>query len=86
MIPNLLPDTFFQPRGRVLAVVNIKWAVLHKVKTLTAAGIKTCHCDSKRVYAEINNDGEKFGKREMRENKNPAGREPCGTRGAKCES
>ena len=24
----------FQPRGRVLAVVNIKWAVLHKVKTL----------------------------------------------------
>ena len=24
----------FQPRGRVLAVVIIKWAVLHKVKTL----------------------------------------------------
>ena len=48
----------------MLAVVNIKWAVLHKVKTPTAAGIKTCHCDSKRVYAEMNNDGEKFGKRE----------------------
>ena len=26
----------------------------------------------KRVYAEMNNDGEKFGKREMRGNKNPA--------------
>ena len=24
----------FQPRGLVLAVVNIKWAVLHKVKTI----------------------------------------------------
>ena len=43
-------------------------------------GIKTCHCDSKRVYAEINNDGEKFGKGEMRGNKNPAGHGPCGTR------
>ena len=29
----------------------------------------------------MNNDGEKIGKREMRGNKNPAGREPCGTRG-----
>ena len=28
------PDTYFQPRGRVLAVVNINYAVLHKVKTL----------------------------------------------------
>ena len=27
----LFPTHFFQPQGRVLAVVNIKWAVLHKV-------------------------------------------------------
>ena len=37
-------------------------AVLHKVKTPTAAGIKTCHCDSRRVYAEMNDDGEKLEK------------------------
>ena len=63
----------------------LRRAVLHKVKTHTAAGIKTCHCDSKRVYAEINNDGENLEKGNE-ENKNPAGRGPCGTRGAKCES
>ena len=28
----------------------------------------------------MNDDGEKFGKMEMRGNKNPAGHEPCGTR------
>ena len=48
------------------------------------AATETCHCDSKRVYAEMNDDGEKFGKREMRGNKNPAGREPCGTRIVSC--
>ena len=37
---------------------------LTESKDPTAAGIKTCHCDSKRVYAEMNNNGEKFGKRE----------------------
>ena len=46
------------------------------------AATETCHCDSKRVYAEMNNDGEKIGKRVMRGNKNPA--EPWGLRDENC--
>ena len=55
-------------------------AVLHKVKTIRRWVSKTCHCYSKRFYAEMNNDGEKCGKREMRETKIPQGWLPCGTR------
>ena len=58
----------------------LRRAVLHKDHT--AAVIKTCHCDSKRVYAEMNNDGKKNGKREMRGNKNPT--EPWGLRDENC--